>query len=61
MTNFLSNLNELYTIWLTASLYPKFMTAILFLSPVIFTAVGIGIVNYNIAKRRNQKRKGVGN
>ena len=59
MTNFISNLKELYSIWLTASLYPKFMMAILFLSPVIFTVTAITIVNYRIAKRawgRNQKR-----
>lgn len=57
MTNFLQHISELYPLWQQASLYPKFMSAFLLLSPVIFTVCGIAIVNYNIAKRAKERHE----
>jgi len=51
MTEFIQHLRELYHLWQQASLYPRVMSMLLLLSPVIFTVVGIGIVNYRIARR----------
>lgn len=57
MSNFIANLQSLLPLWQQASLYPKVMSALLLLSPVIFTAVGIAIVNYNIAKRAKERKE----
>lgn len=50
MTNFLQHISELYPLWQSASLYPKVMSALLILSPVIFTVVGIAVISYKIRK-----------
>ena len=55
MSEFIQHLQELYPLWQQASLYPRVMSALLLFSPVIFTVVGIGIVNYRIARRAYDK------
>ena len=50
MSNFLSNLNELYRLWLTASLYPRVMSLILLLLPVIITVAGMIAITLQVRK-----------
>jgi len=55
MTNFITHLQELYPLWQQSSLYPRFMLALLVLTPVIIACIGLGVINYRIAKRGGKK------
>lgn len=48
MANFIANLQSLYAIWLTASIYPRIVSTILLLSPLIITIVGMIMITRQI-------------
>lgn len=47
-------MNELYTLWLSASLYPKTMMFLLFFSPLIIAI--LGIIGLKLEEKQNGRK-----
>lgn len=50
MTNFIANIRELLPLWQQADLFPKVMSALLFISPLIITLIGMVAITIQIRK-----------
>lgn len=50
MSNFLSNMSELYRLWLNASLYPRCVSVLLLLLPVIITVIGMIVITRQVRR-----------